>query len=46
MQGPKWKNAFRFLGSKKPKSVNELDEKWCKENPETMLGKIWNWIEN
>jgi len=40
------KASFRLLGIKRPKSVGELDENWCKENPETMLGKLWQWIEN
>jgi len=45
MRGPKWKVPFLLLCGKKPNSVSDLDEKWCKENPETMLGKIWKWIE-
>jgi len=29
-----------------PKSIDNFNEKWCKKNPETMLGKLWQWIEN
>lgn len=38
------KISFRLLGIKKPKSVGELDEIWCKENPETLLGRLSSWL--
>jgi len=27
-----------------PKSIDDFDEEWCKENPETLLGRLWLWL--
>jgi len=29
-----------------PKNINELNEKWCEKNVETLLGKLWQWLQN
>jgi len=28
-----------------PKSIDDFDEKWCKKNPETLLSRLWLWLD-
>jgi len=29
-----------------PQNLNELNEQWCEKNKETLLGKLWQWLQN
>jgi len=28
-----------------PKSFKDIDEEWCKKNPETLLSRLWLWLD-
>ena len=40
------KKKFSFLHHNKVKeTLDNYNEEWCEKNPDTLLGKLWNWLE-
>ena len=34
----------KFKQKNFPRNIDDFDEEWCKKNPETLLGRLWLWL--
>ncbi len=39
------KSPYRPLHSNEPKTLSDLNEKWCEKNSNTLLGQLWKWLQ-
>jgi len=39
------KFSYRLLHSNEPKTLSDLNEKWCEKNSNTLLGQLWKWLQ-